>query len=46
MLAIHVTVAEKQNVPPEQIRGIFGGDVDSEETMCVDKGDPTCRFVV
>jgi len=26
--------------------GIFGGDVDSEEVMCVAKGDPTCRFVI
>ncbi len=26
--------------------GIFGGDVASEETTCVAKGDPVCRFVV
>lgn len=26
--------------------GIFGGDVASEETECVAKGDPVCRFVI
>lgn len=26
--------------------GIFGGDVTSEETECVAKGDPLCRFVI
>ncbi|MFQ6102004.1 MAG: V4R domain-containing protein [Anaerolineae bacterium] len=26
--------------------GIFGGDVASEETACVAKGDPVCRFVI
>jgi len=26
--------------------GIFGGDVVSEETACVAKGDPVCRFVI
>ncbi len=26
--------------------GMFGGDVASEETMCVAKGDPVCCFVI
>jgi predicted hydrocarbon binding protein len=26
--------------------GIFGGDVTAEETSCVAKGDPICRFVI
>ncbi len=26
--------------------GIFGGDVASQETGCVAKGDPICRFVI
>jgi son of sevenless-like protein len=26
--------------------GIFGGDVTAEETSCIAKGDPICRFVI
>jgi predicted hydrocarbon binding protein len=26
--------------------GIFGSDINSEETLCVAKGDALCRFVL